>query len=589
MRRIAAVFILITVLFAGTVALSLAEPRSVPGEILVKFKAGTPGSAKSALHRQNGSRVIETAGAIDVARVTAPRGRELGHARKYGQSRWVEFAEPNYVASISTVTPSDPYFQSNQWDLQQIQAPAAWDITCGVDSVIVAVVDTGVDYTHPDLAERIVAGYDFRNGDSDPMDDHGHGTAVAGVIGASTDNGIGVAGVTWLPKIMPIKVASPSGSAAYYAIARGITYAADNGARVVNISMAGSMSSSTLTNAVDYAYQRRCLVVAASGNNATSIVYYPAGCPNALAVGASDQYDQLTSYSNYGSALDVVAPGSAYTTTRGGGYGGFGGTSSAAPHAAGVAALVTSVNSQLSAAEVANIVAASADDLETPGWDQHTGWGRVNAYNAVLSTPPSGGDVTPPVQDTQPPSVALVSPVNGAAVSGTVTLKASASDNVAVSKVEFFVDGKSIGAGGSSYSLTWDSRTVANGSRTVTAKAADSAGNSSTSSAVTVNVTNTMSYTQVFGGSVMARKGTKTHAWCAASPVVVKAELSWSGSVALELRLYDGRGVLMRSASSPSSPLVLDLGTLSAGSYTFGVSAVSGKARYRLTVTATSP
>ena len=588
MRRVAAVFTLVTILFVGTIIRSLAEPASVPGEILVKFKAGTPASTRSAIHRQNGSKVIETAAALDVARVTAPKGRELSHAGRYKQSRWVEFAEPNYVASVSETTPSDPYFLPNQWDMQRIQAPAAWDITCGLDSVIVAVVDTGVDYNHPDLAARIVAGYDFYNGDSDPIDDHGHGTSVAGVIGASTDNGIGVAGITWHPKVMPIKVASASGSAPYYAIARGITYAADNGARVVNISIAGSMSSSTLTNAVDYAYQRGCLVVAASGNNAVSVVYYPAGCPNALAVGASDQYDQLTSYSNYGSALDVVAPGSAYTTTRGGGYGGFGGTSSATPHAAGVAALVISMNPYLSAAEVAGIVTASADDLGAPGWDQYTGWGRVNAYNAVLSTPSSVGD-PPPAQDTQPPSAAIVSPANGATVSGAITLTASANDNVGVSAVEFFVDGASVGKGGSVYSLAWDSRTVGNGSHALTAKAADLAGNVGASSPVTINVNNQMSYSQVFTGNVAARKAMKAHAWSAISPVVVRAELSWSGTALLELRLYNNQGVLVRSQSSASSPLVLDLGVLQTGSYTFGVGAISGKARYQLTVTAISP
>ena len=585
--RHTAMFILIAALLAGAAAQSLAEPPSVPGEILVKFKAGTPASMKSEIHRQNGSKVIETAGAIDIARVTAPRGRELAHAGKYWRSRWVEFAEPNYIASISDVTPSDPYFQSNQWDIQRIQAPAAWDLTCGLDSVIVAVLDTGVDYNHPDLVGRIVAGRDLYNGDSDPMDDHGHGTSVAGIIGASTNNGIGVAGVTWLPKIMPIKVASASGSAPYYTIANGITYAADNGARVVNISIAGSMSSSTLTNAVNYAYQRGCLVVAASGNNAASVVYYPAGCPNALAVGASDQYDQLTSYSNYGSALDVLAPGSAYTTNKGGGYGSFGGTSSATPHAAGVAALVTSMNPRLSAAEVANIVMASCDDLGASGWDQYTGWGRVNAYNAVLSTPSSAGD-PPPAQDTQPPSVAVVSPASGATVSGTVTLTASAGDNVGVSSVEFLVDGVSVGMGGSTYSLAWDSRTVGNGSHTLAARAVDSAGNAATSSPVTINVSNTVSSTQVFSGSVTAGKVTKAHAWSAASSVQVRAELSWSGRATLELRLYNSQGVLVKSQSSAYSPIVLDLGALPAGSYTFGVSAISGKAKYRLTVTSTS-
>lgn len=583
-RTTVAILVCLTVLLSASMTSVAADPPVAPGEIIVKFKAGTPASEKSLLHRQNGSKVLHEERSLGICKVTSPKGSELSHALKYKKSRWVEYAEPNYIASISDVVPSDPYFV-NQWDLQKIATPAAWDITVGSESVIIAVVDTGVDYNHPDLSGRMIAGYDFVNGDADPMDDNGHGTCVAGIVAASPENGIGVAGITWWPSVMPIKVASASGYASYYAIAQGITYAANNGARVVNISIAGSSSSSTLTNAVDYATQRGCLVVAASGNNSSATVYYPAACSNALAVGATDAYDQRASYSNYGPALDVMAPGGGYTTTRGGGYGGFGGTSAATPHAAGVAALVISVNPNLSAADVAAIIAQSADDIGDAGWDQYTGWGRVNAYKAVLMA----ASYSPSVRaagDTSAPTVTLTSPANGATVTGAVTLTASASDNVGVTTIDFYVDGTRV-AGGSSTTAFWDSRSVSNGSHAIYAKAYDAAGNASTSPTVTVNVDNPVTYTQVFSGTA-STKNVKSHTWTAVSPVTVKASLSWSGTGTLELRLYNSQGSLLGQASG-SSAFSLSPGVLQAGTYRFEIRALSGKPRYSLTVTASSP
>jgi hypothetical protein len=524
--------------------------------------------------------VIQTIGALSVARVTAPKGLELAHARKYRGSRWVEYAEPNWTASVSDLVPLDPYFESKQWDVQRIQAPAAWDLTCGAASIVIAVIDTGVDYNHPDLASRIVPGYDFYNGDSDPWDDHGHGTAVAGIVGACTDNGIGVAGITWFPKVMPIKVASASGSAPYSAIANGITYATDHGARVVNISIAGSSSSSTLNNAVDYAYQRGCLVVAASGNNGIASVYYPAACANALAVGATDQNDLSYSYSNYGSALDVMAPGAGYTTLRGGGYGGFGGTSAASPHAAGVAALVVSANLSLSAGAVSSIVKDAADDLDLLGWDQFTGWGRVNAYKAVTGA-------NSPTADTQAPSVSLTSPTNGATISGAARLTATAADNIGVVAVDFYADSSYIGRASSGYYLDWDSRSVPNGGHGLTAKAVDATGNVGASSPVSITVSNTTTTTQVFSGNV-STKSAKAHSWQTTVPVTGTATLSWTGTASLQLRLLNSAGTQIVAGSSPTSPITLNLGALPAGSYKFEIKAITGKTRYNLTVTTTN-
>jgi len=587
LRKNIAIAMALVVLCVHQLAVS-ATPKLVTGEVLVKFKDGTPASTKAAVHRQNNGRVLESIKSIGVERVAVARGMETVQAKKYKENKNVLYAEPNYIASIADTIPNDPLFLSNQSDFTRIGVQGAWDISTGSSSVIVAVIDTGVDYAHPDLGTRVVQGRDFYNGDSDPADDNGHGTAVAGIIGACTNNMLGIAGLTWNTKIMPIKVTSSTGSAPYSAIANGIIYAADNGARVASISIAGGMYSSTLENAVNYAYQRGCLVVAAAGNSSSSSVYYPAGCTNAVAVGATDGNDQLYSYSNYGSALDIVAPGYAYTTARGGGYCSFGGTSCATPHVSGVAALIASLNLQYSAADIANILTRNADDLGYGGWDQYTGWGRVNAYKALHYAYNTNSAPLPAV-DTQPPSIAIISPTNGAEVSGIVTLSASASDNVGVESLQFLVDGVAVSMTKNANPTSWDSRTVANGSHVITAIAVDAAGNSSASAPVTVNVNNTTEYTQAFGGTVVANKGVKSHVWTATQSLAVTTKLSWSGSAVLELRLYNSSGALLASQSSGSSPLILDAGILPAGNYTFAVKAISGKARYQLTVSAQSP
>lgn len=184
MKVIGTVLILIAYIL-GSVVISFASQPIVPGEILVKFKPGTPSSEIAAIHRQNGSAVRGEINRLGIQIVSSPRGGESKHAAKYKAYRNVEFAEPNYVGCAVQLNPNDPYFTTNQWTLYKIKVPDAWDITTGESSIIVAVLDTGIDYKHPDLMDRVSGGYDFVNRDADPMDDNGHGTAVAGIIGAA--------------------------------------------------------------------------------------------------------------------------------------------------------------------------------------------------------------------------------------------------------------------------------------------------------------------------------------------------------------------------------------------------------------------
>ncbi|MDI6829338.1 MAG: Ig-like domain-containing protein, partial [Armatimonadota bacterium] len=248
---------------------------------------------------------------------------------------------------------------------------------------------------------------------------------------------------------------------------------------------------------------------------------------------------------------------------------------------AGVAALILSANPTFNCAQVFDLLKLGADDLGTPGWDEKSGWGRVNAYKSLMA-------VTAPIQDTVPPVVSITSPSEGSTVSGTVAVNAIATDNIGVSKVEFLVDGVSKAVTSGQFVWNWNTASETNGQHALTAKAYDSAGNVS-GYVVNVNVNNTTvsSSTVTFSGSV-STKTVKSHSLTANSTVDIKACLSWTGNATLGLRLYNAQNVLIGSSSSSSSPVMLNASGLPAGVYRFEVFAISGKSRYTLTVTSTS-
>ena len=305
--------------------------------------------------------------------------------------------------------PDDPMF-GLQWHMEQIHAPEAWTKTRGA-GVVVAVIDTGVAYKDgpgirgvPDLAgTKIVDGKTFVSGGApDGLDDHAHGTHVAGTIAQTTNNGVGVAGVAHEAAIMPLKVLSARGSGSVTAIANAVRYAADHGAQVINMSLGGPFPSKVLAKAVAYAHEKGVTVVCASGNDHRSRVGYPAANEGAIAVGAVDLDGKLTFYSNWGEAQDVVAPGGDTRADRNGdgypdgvlqntiqigrpeenGYLWFQGTSMASPHAAGVAALVVAAG-VTNPDEVERILKSTAHHPEGKPWDPKYGAGRVDAAAAV--------------------------------------------------------------------------------------------------------------------------------------------------------------------------------------------------------------
>jgi thermitase len=296
----------------------------------------------------------------------------------------VEYVEPNYYVEL-VLTPNDPSF-SIQWGLTKIRSPQAWDLTTGNDT-LVAVVDTGVQLNHPDLQGRVIAGATFVPGTSTPNDDHGHGTHVAGTVAAATNNGLGVAGAGFNTRILAVKVLDSFGNGTVDQVANGITYAANNGAKVINLSLGGDSPSTTLRNAVVYSWNLGVLNVAAAGNDgSSSIVIYPAGYTDVvLPVGATTQSDTRAWFSNFGSWIRLYAPGlDIFSTCLGSTFCNNSGTSMACPHVSGVAALVYArfATQSPTNAKVRKQIKCTAAPVTIEGVTRV----RVDAYDAVRRT-----------------------------------------------------------------------------------------------------------------------------------------------------------------------------------------------------------
>ena len=466
-----------------SLCLLASSPHShVSGRLVVQHRIGADPSAASRAFSQNGAALESANSRIHTSVIRVPEQRSDAVAAALMRTGLFTFVEPDFVAKTSMI-PNDPSFTS-QWHLSQIQASAGWDYTKGSTSVPIAIIDTGVDGTHPDLASKILPGWNFVTGTSNTSDVYGHGTAVAGTAAAASDNGIGVTGVAMLNPIMPLVVSDSTGAASYSAISNAITYAADHGVRVINISLAGTTASSTLQSAVDYAWSKNVVIVAGAGNSANTALNYPAACNHVIAVSATEPGDTLATFSSYGSWIELSAPGdNILTTTNGGGYGAWYGTSFASPITAGVAALAISLKPSLSNASVVSILEQNADDVGAPGFDDQFGYGRVNAYKVAVAVYSLGGDVIPP-------AVQISSPAASTTVSGMATVQGTASDNTAVSKVEFYVDGVLAStAPASPYSFPWATTNAANASHDLMVKAYDPAGNVGQST-VTVMVNN---------------------------------------------------------------------------------------------------
>ncbi|MBB2942727.1 type VII secretion-associated serine protease mycosin [Actinoplanes lutulentus] len=373
-------------LFTGTLAISLAAGLgaiALPG---VSY-AGVPATVTEA---QPARVVGTTVDALGRPVVTVHEATDRAEtAELLATVPNAQLDVPVRVAAAPTG--SDPY-RKQQWGLTKIKAPTAWATSTGA-GVTVAVIDTGVDAAHPDLAGKVLAGYDVLNGKAGGTTDaNGHGTHVAGIIGAVTGNGVGVSGVAPDAKILPVRVFGANGAGYMSDVVEGIVWATDHGANVINMSLGSTTKLSALSDAVAYARGKGVTVVAAAGNEREdgSPISYPAADTGVIAVAATDSADRYGSYSNAGSYVDVAAPGSNIVSTyptalTGGEYAAMSGTSMAAPQVAAVAALLEAYQPALNPSQIEKILEASAVDLGAAGFDYNYGNGRVDAVAALTA------------------------------------------------------------------------------------------------------------------------------------------------------------------------------------------------------------
>jgi subtilisin family serine protease len=338
--------------------------------------------------------------------VARPAGTERADLRALQARDEVLFAEENGLVTALDTIPNDPRYPE-QWALPKIEAPAAWALARGMAAPI-AIIDTGLDLDHGDLQAKLwvnpgeipgngldddgngyvddVHGYDIRNDDATPQDDNGHGSHVGSIAAASSNDAFGVAGVAWDTPLMAVKVLHSNRDGTWADVAEGVIYAADNGARIINLSLGGTSPNATLELAVTYALSKGCLLVAAAGNNSGAVLY-PARLPGVVAVAATTSTDQVWSGSSRGPEVDLAAPGvGVLGCDSAGSWYLLTGTSMAAPHVAGVAALIWGLRPELPRPEPLTIMRATADDIGAPGEDDNSGAGRLNARAAVETT-----------------------------------------------------------------------------------------------------------------------------------------------------------------------------------------------------------
>ncbi|GAA2515933.1 S8 family serine peptidase [Pilimelia columellifera] len=420
----------------SVIAAPVADPAPAPAEPGALIVGLRPGADATAPARRlehvhhidvvDAERVSPTTATVEVSAADA-----AGAIVALRADPAVRYVERDKRAKVAAVTAND-HFRSQQWALDRIAVPGAWQRTTGSAEVTVAVIDTGVS-AHPDLpVGRIVAGHDFVNDDANAADDHGHGTQVATTIaGAGNDAGGGyhggAAGVCWSCKIMPIKVLASDGYGWYSDIAAGIRWAADHDADVINLSLGGPSTDALLNEAVAYAVAHDVLVLAAAGNDGVSSRQYPAAIAGVLSVGASTSADARYSWSNYGSSwVDVAAPGCVITGGRFSSWYSFCGTSAATPVVAGVAALALAADPGSTAAELAAAITATADPLAS-AWTAH---GRVNALDVVQTVASAGAPVITPG-----------GVVAQSLVRGSINVTAEATDDDGVASMSLLVNG----------------------------------------------------------------------------------------------------------------------------------------------------
>lgn len=350
--------------------------ETVPGQLIVRYSTND----HATINAKIGAQLISYNPSLKMACVKVPSTMSVQTAENWFDAQpGVVYAQPNFVYH-ATFVPNDPDYATKQYGPQIVKAPAGWDISQGSASTVIAIVDTGVQADHPDLAGKVVGGFDFVNNDNDPDDDNGHGTHCSGIAAANTNNGIGMAGLAPNCKIMGVKVLNAGGGGTTAWVAAGITYAADNGAKVISLSLGGAGADPALQDAGAYALSKGALPIAAAGNNGVTDKFYPAAYDEFIAVAATTAQDTRAGFSNYGADwVDVAAPGdNIWSTLPGSSYGFESGTSMACPLVAGLAGVVRSADPNLTPAQARTLIQNGCDNV-----GNFVAFGRVNLLKSL--------------------------------------------------------------------------------------------------------------------------------------------------------------------------------------------------------------
>ena len=363
----------------------------VPGEVIVRIGPGMNSANAASVVSGTVSREFSVAG-MSFAVIKLGGGTVEEAVSLLEETPGIDYAHPNHIYR-TTLAPDDPYYESRQYCHQRMDSQGAWDVTTGSPGVVVAIVDTGVNGTHQEFSGRMVAGYDYINNrplmGTEDSDGAGHGTHVAGIVAATGNNGIGVAGLDWQCGIMPVKVLSDEGYGSDVGVAQGIQFAVDNGADIINMSLGGPGYAQVMQDAINHANDNGVLVVVSMGNDAMKLPSYPAACQGVIAVGSTDGNDLVSGFSTRGNHISVSAPGCSIFSTYIGGsssYRTLSGTSMSSPQVSGLASLLMGLNPGWAPSRVRSVIENTADDIDQPGFDINSGYGRINCASAVNSS-----------------------------------------------------------------------------------------------------------------------------------------------------------------------------------------------------------
>ncbi len=516
----------------------------VEDELLVQPYPGADPPDLADLYADAGAVVVEGLSEIGMTVLRVPPAEFNEIAQRLADSGLIETVQKNYLFEPSR-TPNDPIF-SRQTHLSQIRAADAWDTTVGVEEIIIAIVDTGVDTDHPDLADKIIDGWNVYDGDSDYSDVHGHGTLVAGVAAALSNNRTGVAGVAWDCSLLAIRATDERGRSSARHIAAGILWAVAHDASVINVSFAPLWSNRVVRSAAQEAFARGSLVVISAGNAGGTT--RAGGYAEALFVGAINTSDQIASFSDRGPFVDLVAPGTGIRSTEmNGEYGMANGTSFAAPIVAGVAALAWSVNSDLRPTSIESAIVDTSVDLGPTGKDTTYGHGAVDAAAAV-----DEATRLTFVPDATPPTLRVTRPSQGAILSGRYTARATATDKWGVADVVLSIDGVPLATDTRApFRFVVDTSRFPSGTHTLSFVATDLAGNST----VAKNVRVTFRLSSRDYGGAQGRVTFRSHRDGAqvTGNVTIRATVSDSNGLATMEWLIDGQSVYVSPLAGESS------------------------------------